>query len=111
MAKHKKAPAPAPGKTKSTHAQRRAARKKKGKSTKITRVTKETREVRSNPAFLKDMAAVLVPAFLAYAGTRVLQRVVFSIIQKRYPKFGKHAHAISGVAAFGGAYFLAHRIK
>lgn len=118
MAKRKKksAGAPAPGKTPTTHAQRRAARKSRKKTT-ITKVTKETRETRSNPGrranppVLDDFTHVLVPGFLAYAGTRILQRIVYSIVQRRWPKLGKHAHALSGVAAAAGVWIIGHRIK
>jgi hypothetical protein len=54
---------------------------------------------------------VLLPGFGAYAATRVIQRIVYSLVQKRWPKLGKHAHALAGVAGFGGVWFFAHKVK
>lgn len=104
-------PAPKP-KSKSTHAQRRKARRKSGK-VKITKVTKETRETRSNPSALawRDIGEVVIPAAVGYAGTRVLQRVVYNLVQKRWPKYGKFAHALSGALAFGGVVMFGHKVK
>lgn len=68
-----------------------------------------SRASRANPPVVSDLTHVVLPAFGAYALTRVFSRIVFSMVQKRWPKFGKHAHAASGVAAFIGAWFLAHR--
>ena len=112
MAKPKKkpaAPAAKPAKKPSI-----AQRRKKRRTT-ITKVTKETREVRQNPAanppLADDFTGVIVPGFGAFAGTRVLQRMVYQMVQKRWPKLGKHAHALSGAIAFGGVWLAAHRIR
>jgi hypothetical protein len=37
--------------------------------------------------------------------------MIYSMVQRRWPKFGKHAAALGAVGAFGGSWFLAHRIK
>jgi hypothetical protein len=66
---------------------------------------------RANPPMLQDFTHVLLPGFGAYAATRFLQRIVFSVVSKRWPRFGKHAHAASGAAAFGAVWLLAHKIK
>jgi hypothetical protein len=52
-----------------------------------------------------------LPGFAAFALTRVLARIVFTLVQKRWPKLGKHAHAAAGAAAFGAVWFLGHKIK
>lgn len=66
---------------------------------------------RANPPILTDFTNVILPGFGAYAATRFLQRVVFTLASKRWPRFAKHLHAASGLAAFGGSWFALHRIK
>ncbi len=83
------------------------ARKRRTRTT----AAKAVREVASNPPIVADLTHVLLPGFLAYGATRVLQRIAFTLVQKRWPRFGKWAHAAAGVASFTGAWFLAHRIK
>ena len=70
-----------------------------------------TAVARSNPGLVTDLKDVIAPGFAAYAGTRFLSRIVFMLIERRWPKASKHAAAASAVAAFLGAWFLAHRIK
>jgi hypothetical protein len=65
----------------------------------------------ANPPIAKDITHVLLPGFAGYAATRVLQRIVFMIVQRKWPKFGKHASAVAGVAGFGGVWFFAHKIQ
>lgn len=65
----------------------------------------------ANPPIAVDFTHVLLPGFGAYGLTRVLQRIVYTLVQKRWPKLGKHAHAAAGVVSFGGVWFLGHRIK
>jgi hypothetical protein len=90
-------------------------KRRKRRRTTITKITKETRETRQNPAanppLVSDLTQVILPGFGAFAATKVLQRIVYSIVQKRWPKLGKHAHAISGLAAFGGVWYFAHKIR
>lgn len=64
-----------------------------------------------NPPVGRDITHVLLPGFGAYAVTRFLSRVVYSMVQKRSPKLGKHAGALAALAGFGGAWFFAHKIK
>lgn len=64
-----------------------------------------------NPPVGQDITHVLLPGFGAYAVTRFLSRVVYSMVQKRSPKFGKHAGALAAMAGFGSAWFFAHKIK
>lgn len=66
---------------------------------------------RSNPGIVADFTHVLLPGFAAYAATRFLQRVIYTIVQKRWPKYGKHAHAAAGLVAAGGVWWQGHRIK
>lgn len=66
---------------------------------------------RANPPILTDFTHVLLPGFAAYAGTRFLQRIAYTLAAKRWPRFAKHVHALSGVAAAGSAWLLAHRVK
>lgn len=85
---------------------RKRAAKAKGKPAKGAGAT------RRNPALLtKDLPMVVLPAFGAYAATRVLTRLVYTLVQGRFPRLGKHAGAVSGVAAFGATWWGAHRIK
>lgn len=67
--------------------------------------------VRANPPAVDDLTHVILPGFAAYAATRVLARIVYSMVQSRWPSLGKHAAAISGAAAFGTSWFFAHKIK
>lgn len=88
-----------------------AANRRRRRVTRVTKVTRETREVRANPPLMADFTHVLLPGFGAYAGTRFLQRVVFSLASKRWPKLGKHLHALAGVAAFGATWLFAHKVR
>ena len=68
-------------------------------------------EARANPPMLADLTHVLLPGFGAYGAVRVLQRIVFTLVGKKWPKLAKHAHAATGVLAFGGIWGLGHRVK
>jgi len=65
----------------------------------------------ANPAAMSDLTQVVLPGFAAYGLTRVLSRIVYSLVQKRWPKFGKHAAALSGLATAGLAWVFSHRVK
>lgn len=65
----------------------------------------------ANPPLTVDLQTVLLPGIGAYAATRGLARIVHSIVTKRAPKWARHAHAIAGVAAFGGVWFLGHKVE
>lgn len=103
----KKHSAPPAAKSLAANRRRRRAR------TTITKTTREVRETRQNPAGpgVGDLTHVVLPGFAAYAGTRIVQRMVFTVVAKRWPNFAKHAHALAGAATFGAAWFFAHRIK
>lgn len=65
----------------------------------------------SNPPVGKDIVQFIGPGVGAYAGTRLLQRLAFVLVSKRFPKLGKHAGVFSSAIAFGALWFLAHRWK
>ncbi len=65
----------------------------------------------ANPPIASDFTHVLLPGFAAYAATRVLTRIVYTFVQKRWPKLGKHAAAAAGAASFAGVWFFAHKVK
>jgi len=66
---------------------------------------------RANPPIGSDFVNVLLPGFAAYTATRFIQRIVYTMVQRRWPKLGKHAHAAAGAIAFGGVWFFAHKVK
>ncbi len=63
----------------------------------------------ANPPAMVDLTHAVLPGFGAYAASRVLQRIAFTVVSKRWPRLAKHAHAATGVASFAGAWLLAHR--
>lgn len=64
-----------------------------------------------NPPVLEDFTDMILPGFGGYGATRLLGRITHVQVAKRWPRFGKHAAALSAVAAFGAAWFAAHRVK
>lgn len=64
-----------------------------------------------NPPVGRDIAQAVVPGFAAYGATRLLSRIVYTVVQKRWPKVGRHAGALSSVLAATAAWLGAHRIK
>ena len=100
MPKAKKIAAPA--KAKSTLAQNRARRRAR-------RNPEGGGGMVANPPMASDLTNVLLPGFAAFAATRTLSRVVFQLVSKRWPKLGKHASALAGVASFGAVWFFAHK--
>jgi hypothetical protein len=68
-------------------------------------------KAKANPPLLKDATEVILPGFASYAATRLLARIVYTVIQKKYPKVGKHAAAGASVAAFAAIWFAGHKIK
>lgn len=70
---------------------------------------------RSNPAGggwgdLGAMAKQVAAGGAGYAGTRVVQRVAWTLTQKRRPSWSKHAQAIAGVATFGAVLYGASKV-
>jgi hypothetical protein len=66
---------------------------------------------RKNPPLGTDLMKNVAPAFGAYVATRLVSRIVYQIVQRKWPKAGKHACAGSAVATFGAAFFAAHKVK
>lgn len=67
------------------------------------------REARANPPVLSDLTHVVLPGFAGYAASRVVQRISFTMVGRRWPRLAKHAHAAAGLLSFGAAWLLAHR--
>lgn len=71
---------------------------------------------RSNPAGggwadLAGMAKQVGAGAAGYAGTRVIQRIAWTVTQKRRPTWGKHAQALAGVATFGALLYGASKVQ
>ncbi len=66
---------------------------------------------RSNPPLMTDLAEFIGPGFASFAATRLLTRIAATQLAKRKPSWGKHAGAITSIAAFAAAWFGAHRVK
>lgn len=64
-----------------------------------------------NPPTLNDMAGMVLPSFGAYGGTRLIGRITQVQVAKRWPRWAKHAAALSSLVSFGAAWVLAHRVK
>jgi hypothetical protein len=47
----------------------------------------------------------------AYGGTRVVQRLAWTVVAKKKPAWAKHAHAAAGVATFGAAWLAGRKVK
>jgi len=65
----------------------------------------------ANPPIMQDFQDDILPAFVAYAGTRLLSNIVYSIASKRFPQGGKHIAVLSSGVAFAGAWTLIHRFE
>ena len=64
----------------------------------------------ANPPIQQDFVEEIIPAFIAYAGTRFVANIVNKIAQKRFPQGGKHIAVLSSGIAFAGAWTIIHRI-
>lgn len=100
-----------PKKAKATKVTTETPAPKARRRARVARVRARRANPASNPPLGADLMNVVLPGAVAYAGTRVLARIVYSVTAKRWPKFAKHAHALAGVVAAGGAWFGAHRIQ
>lgn len=65
----------------------------------------------ANPPVGQDLTHLVLPGFAAYAATRFFSRIIYSLVQKRWPRFGKHAGALAAATSFGGMWFFAHKVK
>lgn len=66
---------------------------------------------RKNPPLGTDLTKTVAPAFGAYVATRLLSRIVYQLVARKWPKAGKHAAVGSAVASFSAAWWAAHRIE
>ena len=66
---------------------------------------------RSNPPLGEDLVEHVVPGFAGYGGTRLLSRIIYSVIIKRKPSLAKHAAVVAALASATAAWFLVHRWK
>jgi len=60
---------------------------------------------------LTDLKDFIAPGFAAYAGTKLLTRLAYKIVQSKFPKLGKHGAAASGLSAFLVIWYFGHKIK
>lgn len=67
---------------------------------------------RKNPAssVVDDIKVSIAPAVGAYLATRLLSRIVYTLVQRKAPRFGKHASSIAAIAGFAGAWYGAGKI-
>lgn len=81
------------------------------------RKSRERREARTNPAPLanpplwRDVTTVIVPGFSGYAATRVIARIPFAIVAKRWPRLAPHVYAASGLLTTLAAALVVPRIE
>lgn len=68
-------------------------------------------KAKHNPPMLVDIALFAGPALGAFGATHLATRGVATQIEKRFPKWGRHAGGLAAAASFLGAWFLAHRWK
>lgn len=88
-----------------------AKKAKKGLALVAQRRQTRRRSVTANPPVGTDLLHSVLPGFGAYAATRLLSRIVYSLVQRKWPKLGKHAAALAATGAFGTAWLGAHRIQ
>lgn len=74
------------------------------------------RRKRKNPAarssgIVAEATEVLGPALASYIATKFVSRVAYTLVQRKWPKLGKHAGAIASAAMFGGVYYGTGRIN
>jgi hypothetical protein len=64
-----------------------------------------------NPTAAGELVEWVAPGFVAFAATRLGTRIAAQVVAKKKPSLGKHAGAITSVAAFAALWLLAHRLK
>jgi hypothetical protein len=65
---------------------------------------------RHNPPLLTDVLEYALPGFGGFALTKFVANAAASQIAKRWPKYAKHAGAVSSLGTFAGAWYLGHRL-
>lgn len=71
---------------------------------------KEKAAPKENPPAITDIVDFVVPGFAGYAGTRLVSRVAYGALMKRWPKLAKHGSVLSTFGAAGLAWLMVHRI-
>ena len=87
------------------------ARKRRRLHRRYKRNRSEGGTPRSNPPMAMELVEYIGPGFAGFAATRVLTRLATVQISKRKPSWGKHAGVLASLAAFGAAWWGAHRVK
>lgn len=83
----------------------------------IKRAARRARK-RSNPAVTSSLGHQVMDAVkpigvgvAAYGGTRLVQRLAWTLTVKRKPRWAKHVHAAAGLLTFGALMFAGRRIQ
>ncbi len=90
------------------------ATKKKGLAKthrRAKKIVKRSSAPKENPPLFTDLVEFIIPGFAGYAATRFTSRITRGMVEKRFPKLGKHAAVLSSLAAFGASWLLIHRVK
>lgn len=92
------------------------APKKRGgiASAKRRKAARRTAARRSNPdggGAAIDTLKTVGASVGAYGGTRLIQRMAWTIVSKKRPTWGKHIHAAAGLATFALAWFAGRKVK
>jgi len=66
---------------------------------------------KANPPLVSEIGEFIIPGFAGFASTRLLTRIAATQVAKYKPELANHAGALTSVAAFLAAWFLAHRLK
>lgn len=89
--------------------------KKRGLAARRARRVRKTRRNAShmvaNPPVLKDLKDQVLPALGAFGLSKLVERIVYTQVQKRSTRWGRHAGVIAALGSFGGAWLLAHKVK
>lgn len=65
---------------------------------------------KSNPGLLEDTWNLVLPGFVAYAGTRTAGRIAYKLTRKRSPKLAKHIGAVTPALVAGLTWVAVHKI-
>ncbi len=83
----------------------------------IKRAARRARK-RANPAVtnglghqVMDVVKPIGVGAIGYGGTRLVQRLAWTLTVKRRPRWAKHVHAAAGVLTFGALMFAGRKIK
>lgn len=65
----------------------------------------------SNPPLLSDLVEYALPGLGGFILTKFVANLASSQIAKRWPRFAKHAGAVSSLTSFLGAWWFGHKVK